>query len=133
MAQGSGPTGRRSMHGRSTGDQPWVTPEGARSTRLFRRLNGTLSARVLHSPRSARHGTVGHPAADPLLRVLRSRPRVGEVVTREELREALGDSAQTPRYIETVAKRGYRFVAPVTEGGPRHNPLRRSRPARGPA
>jgi TolB-like protein len=63
----------------------------------------------------------------------------GEVVTREELRtrlwpsdtfvdfdhglnkainklrEALGDSAESPRFIETLAKRGYRFTAsPVT-------------------
>lgn len=61
----------------------------------------------------------------------------GEVVTREELqlqiwgehtnvdfergiatamsklREALGDSAEHPRYIETLAKRGFRFIAPV--------------------
>src|SRR3954452_6923290 len=70
-----------------------------------------------------------------LLTVLLSRP--GEIVSREELqqqlwgtetvvnfdhslgtainkvREALGDSAENPRYIETLAKRGYRFVAPV--------------------
>ena len=63
--------------------------------------------------------------------------RAGEIVSREELqqqiwgsetvvnfdhslgtainkvREALGDSAENPRYIETLAKRGYRFVAPV--------------------
>ena len=63
--------------------------------------------------------------------------RAGDVVTREELRSALwptetyvdfdhglnnsvqklreilGDSANTPRFIETLAKRGYRFVAPV--------------------
>src|SRR5215813_9555402 len=31
-----------------------------------------------------------------------------------ELRRALGDSAQTPQYVETVRGRGYRFVAPVT-------------------
>jgi TolB-like protein/DNA-binding winged helix-turn-helix (wHTH) protein len=31
-----------------------------------------------------------------------------------KLREALGDSAETPRYIETIARRGYRFIAPVT-------------------
>jgi cholera toxin transcriptional activator len=61
--------------------------------------------------------------------------RPGEVVTREELRqklwpadtfvdfdhslntavnkvrEALGDSASSPRYLETVARRGYRFLA----------------------
>ena len=63
--------------------------------------------------------------------------RRGEVVSREELqqalwpantfvdfdhglnkainkiREALGDSAEAPRFIETVAKRGYRFLADV--------------------
>ena len=30
-----------------------------------------------------------------------------------KIREALGDSADSPRYIETLAKRGYRFIAPV--------------------
>jgi TolB-like protein/DNA-binding winged helix-turn-helix (wHTH) protein len=64
--------------------------------------------------------------------------RAGEVVTREELRqkiwssdtfvdfegglynavkklrEALGDTADTPRFIETLPRRGYRFIAPVT-------------------
>jgi Tol biopolymer transport system component/DNA-binding winged helix-turn-helix (wHTH) protein len=63
--------------------------------------------------------------------------RPGEVVTREELRsklwpadtfvdfdhslnaairrlrDALGDSAETPIFVETVARRGYRFIAPV--------------------
>ena len=71
-----------------------------------------------------------------VLSLLLSRP--GELVSREDLhqrlwpadtfvdfdhglnsaiarlREALGDSAEKPRYIETVAKRGYRFVAPLT-------------------
>src|SRR5277367_5803843 len=61
----------------------------------------------------------------------------GEVVTREELRrvlwpedtfidfdhslgtavnklrEVLGDSAANPRFIETIPRRGYRFIAPV--------------------
>jgi TolB-like protein/DNA-binding winged helix-turn-helix (wHTH) protein len=65
--------------------------------------------------------------------------RSGELVTRDELRrevwpedtfvdfdhslhnaiarirEALGDSAATPRYIETLPRRGYRFIAPVNE------------------
>ena len=31
------------------------------------------------------------------------------------LRQALNDSADTPRYVETVARRGYRFLAPVEE------------------
>ncbi len=31
-----------------------------------------------------------------------------------KLREALGDSAETPRFIETLPRRGYRFIAPVT-------------------
>src|SRR5690349_14234548 len=30
-----------------------------------------------------------------------------------QLRKALGDDADEPRYIETVARRGYRFIAPV--------------------
>ncbi|MCC6392913.1 MAG: winged helix-turn-helix domain-containing protein, partial [Bryobacterales bacterium] len=66
--------------------------------------------------------------------------RPGDVVTREELRrrlwptedfgdfehgvnravhrlrEALDDSAETPRFIETLPKRGYRFIAPVEKG-----------------
>ena len=29
------------------------------------------------------------------------------------IREALGDSARNPRFIETLARRGYRFIAPV--------------------
>ena len=29
------------------------------------------------------------------------------------LREALGDSAENPRFIETVPRRGYRFITPV--------------------
>src|SRR5438045_5339551 len=71
-----------------------------------------------------------------LLEILLERP--GEVITREELRgrvwadesfgdfdqavniaiaklrSALGDSAENPRYIETLPKRGYRFIADVS-------------------
>src|SRR5450759_355739 len=63
--------------------------------------------------------------------------RPGELLTREEIsrelwpdgtfvdyehgvnsavnriREALGDTASNPRFVETLARRGYRFVAPV--------------------
>jgi DNA-binding winged helix-turn-helix (wHTH) protein len=31
-----------------------------------------------------------------------------------KLREALGDDAENPRYVETIPKRGYRFLAPET-------------------
>src|SRR5262249_47231335 len=30
-----------------------------------------------------------------------------------QIREALGDSAESPQYIETLPRRGYRFLAPV--------------------
>jgi DNA-binding winged helix-turn-helix (wHTH) protein len=33
------------------------------------------------------------------------------------LREALGDMAENPRFVETVPLRGYRFIAPVEEPG----------------
>ena len=76
-----------------------------------------------------------------VLAALLARP--GEVVTREELREklwrdgtfvdfdrgvntainkireALGDSASHPRFVETLPRRGYRFVGPVEGAGQR--------------
>lgn len=72
-----------------------------------------------------------------VLALLLAKP--GELVTREELqsklwpadtfvdfdhglnaavkrlRDALGDSADNPRFIETLARRGYRFIAPVND------------------
>jgi TolB-like protein/DNA-binding winged helix-turn-helix (wHTH) protein len=75
-----------------------------------------------------------------ILRMLLERP--GETVTREEiqkklwptdtfvefdhsinaaiqrLRQALGDSAENPRFVETMARRGYRFIAPVAAVSP---------------
>src|SRR6202041_4016964 len=36
---------------------------------------------------------------------------LGTAVTK--LRQALGDDADNPRFVETVPKRGYRFIAPV--------------------
>src|SRR5207245_8994245 len=34
------------------------------------------------------------------------------------LREALGDSVEKPTYIETIPRRGYRFIAAVEDTGP---------------
>jgi hypothetical protein len=31
------------------------------------------------------------------------------------IREVLEDSAETPRYVETIPRRGYRFIAPLAE------------------
>lgn len=74
-----------------------------------------------------------------LLRLLLERP--GDLVTREELRqqlwpsdtfvgfehglnaavrrlrETLGDSADTPRFIETLPRRGYRFIGTISDDG----------------
>ena len=33
------------------------------------------------------------------------------------IREVLGDSAESPRFIETIPRRGYRFIAPLTGSG----------------
>ncbi|PYU38011.1 MAG: hypothetical protein DMG54_31690 [Acidobacteria bacterium] len=75
-----------------------------------------------------------------VLAVLVERP--GELVTREELRsklwladtfvdfdhglnnavarirEVLDDSSDAPRYVETIPRRGYRFIAPLTDSRP---------------
>src|SRR6266487_3452594 len=77
----------------------------------------------------------GQPAE--ILAVLLERP--GQVITREELqkrlwpadtfvdfehslnaaikrlRAALGDSADSPRFVETLSRRGYRFIAPLIQ------------------
>jgi DNA-binding winged helix-turn-helix (wHTH) protein len=34
----------------------------------------------------------------------------------KQIRDAMGDSAERPLYIETVPRRGYRFIAPVETG-----------------
>jgi DNA-binding winged helix-turn-helix (wHTH) protein/Tol biopolymer transport system component len=88
----------------------------------------------------SRNGTKLRLPQQPLqlLAVLVERP--GEIVTRDELRQrlwssdvfvdfdhglnksiqklrdALGDSATSPRYIETIPRVGYRFIAPVRNG-----------------
>ncbi|MGA8540041.1 MAG: winged helix-turn-helix domain-containing protein [Terriglobales bacterium] len=39
-----------------------------------------------------------------------------------KIREALGDSASNPRFVETLARRGYRFIAPVDSVAPLSGP-----------
>ena len=41
----------------------------------------------------------------------------------KRLREALGDTAETPRYIETFPRRGYRFVGKIENEGARFRSL----------
>ena len=55
---------------------------------------------------------------DILLDAIWPETAVSDVVVRVaigELRKALGDTAQAPRFIATVSRRGYRFIAPVTQ------------------
>lgn len=51
--------------------------------------------------------------------VWRGVPVTDEALTQciKELRRTLGDNAAAPRFIETVPKHGYRFIAPVSGGG----------------
>lgn len=106
-------------------------PERSRIVRF-----GTFEADLVS--RELRKGGVRiklHGQPFELLAMLLERP--GELVPREELRqrlwstdtfvdfdagvntainrlrEALGDSAENPRFIETLPRRGYRFIAPV--------------------
>ncbi len=46
-----------------------------------------------------------------------------------KIREALGDSAENPRFIETLARRGYRFIAPVGVVEPTPESLPAAKPA----
>src|SRR6516225_8552458 len=83
-----------------------------------------------------------HDQPFQVLTVLLERP--GEIVTREELhsrlwpsdtfvdfdlslnsavkklRQALGDESDNPRFVETLYRRGYRFIAPVSRAGPQN-------------
>src|SRR6266852_6341108 len=43
-----------------------------------------------------------------------------------ELRQALGDDSASPTFIKTVARRGYRFIAPVTRAAGGEHPRTRT-------
>ena len=113
---------------------PGVTPNGVIRFGIFEvdlragqlRRNG-LKVRLQEQPFQVLAMLLEHP---------------GEVVTREDLRarlwpadtfvdfdhglnaavkrlrDALGDSAENPRFVETLARRGYRFLAPVESPSP---------------
>ena len=92
-----------------------------------------------HTRELRKHGIKWKLQDQPLQILLVLLERPGEVVRREEiqrrlwpentyvdfdnainsavrkLRDALNDSAENPRFIETVARRGYRFIAPVND------------------
>src|SRR6516164_9621202 len=58
---------------------------------------------------------------DELLESLWPETYVNQEVLRKyilEIRKALGDKPDNPEFIETITKRGYRFIAPVTEEDP---------------
>ena len=101
----------------------------------------------LHSAELRKNGARIRLQEQPfqVLAVLLSHP--GEIVTREQLRQelwpadtfvdfdhslntainkirdALSDSASNPQFIETLARRGYRFIAPVHADAPQVTPL----------
>lgn len=113
-----------------------VTPESSASGRVYRFGPFEFHAQA---GELRKHGLRIKLAGQPIsiLRMLLERP--GEVITREDLqkrlwpagtyvdyehsmnaavkrlRQALGDSADSPRFIETLARSGYRFIAPVTQ------------------
>ena len=86
------------------------------------------------------HYLVTHPdrlvPKDELLDAVWPETAVSDAVIRVAigvLRKALDDTAQTPRFIATVSRRGYRFLAPVTvidppETGRAGAPLQRTEP-----
>ncbi len=111
-------------------------PESSASRRLFR--FGAFEFDV-QAGELRKHGLRLKLRGQPIsvLQMLLERP--GEVVTREDLqkrlwpagtyvdfehsvnaavkrlRQALGDSADSPRFVETLAGHGYRFIAPMRE------------------
>src|SRR5262249_11474985 len=90
------------------------------SARLWR---GDEPIRLRPKSFAVLHYLVAHPgrvrSKDELLQAVWPDTAVSEAVLTvclNELRQALGETAQAPQCIVTVHRRGYRFVAPVTRG-----------------
>jgi Tol biopolymer transport system component/DNA-binding winged helix-turn-helix (wHTH) protein len=114
---------------------PQATPGAASEVVRFDEFEADLQSGELR--KAGRRIKLQHQPFQ-LLRVLLERP--GELISREELqrrlwpdgtivefdhsvntalkkiRQALGDPAGSPRFIETVPRRGYRFITPVSNG-----------------
>src|SRR5258708_2119127 len=108
----------------------------ASSERILRFDNFELDTRA---GELRKHGIKLRLQGQPLQVLAMLLQRAGDLVTREELRaeiwpvdtfvdfdhslhnaiarirETLGDSAEMPRYIETLPRRGYRFIEPVDD------------------
>jgi predicted ATPase len=90
-------------------------------------LRGGATIELAPKPFAVLRYLVEHPGRlithDELLDALWPETYVQPQVLRTymlELRKVLGDDAGQPRFIQTLPKRGYRFVAPVTEGNGVH-------------
>jgi TolB-like protein/DNA-binding winged helix-turn-helix (wHTH) protein len=111
---------------------------GVRTVRVYYFGGFTVDARTGELTHAGRRTALRDQSLHLLLALLE---HPGELITREELterlwpsgtfvdfdrglnkvvnhlREALGDSAEQPRFIETLPRKGYRFIAPVTSTG----------------
>jgi DNA-binding winged helix-turn-helix (wHTH) protein len=108
----------------------------------------------LHTRELRKAGRKVRIQEQPLCVLVSLLERPGELVTRDELRQklwqsdtfvdfdtalnkaitkirdVLGDSAASPRFVETLPKRGYRFIAPVEKLAPEQRRRVRPRPRR---
>ncbi len=124
---------------------------GVRTARVYQFGAFTIDARTGELSHAGRRTPLRDQSVQLLLALLE---HPGELITREELagrlwaagtfvdfdrglnkainhlREALGDSAEQPHFIETLPRKGYRFIAPVTctGRGRRSGPAGRAAP-----